>query len=400
MSNHLISESYKRDIGGGLRKSLMAYLADKASDDGRGIYASKTTMADELGWAKNTIRANISALVDDGLLIIVGERACVNGHTVEYAINVDALTALPLVGAWQRKEDRRATGVASSPVTTPPNGRTGAGAAPVQQNDRCSSFTPTRAGAAPKPPLEPIPPSQPDGCEAPAANLDDQEQEAVILSGGGLVGESGPGITPPPPVAVRPHKLPAEWAAPPIADLGDVSRALASQWPSGAYQAVEAQFIAHWQQAEGRTSKKSNWAAAWSKWIITEHDKIMRAAKAGTSFAVLAPAKPAGASQPARPVSAKDREDDRSAGFHTVLERALGASTYRRYLKPAAILFEGGEITVIVGTEFQRSYIETNLLPGMAVALARWNAPVSIVSEAKQSPPSERNSDHGQVRQA
>src|SRR3546814_14938527 len=119
-----------------------------------------------------------------------------------------------------------------------------------------------------------------------------------------------------------------------------------------------------------------------------------------TSFAGLAPAKPAGASQPARPVSANDREDDRSAGFHTVLERALGASTYRRYLKPAAILFEGGEITVIVGTEFQRAYIETNLLPGMAVALARWNAPVSIVSEAKQSPPSERNSEHGKVRQA
>jgi|GEM_PF-1129503 len=397
MSNHLITECSKRKIGSLTRFAMMSYLADKASDDGRGIYASKQTMADELDTTKKTVIDTIKALIADGLLIVVGERACVNGHTVEYAIDVEALRALPLVACWQRKKDREDARATSEAAT------------PVKQGDRYRSDTGRGIAATPKPPLEPIPPSQPDGCEAPAADLDDQEQEAVILPGGGLVGESGPGITPPrpapvelppPPVSVKPHRLPDSWTAPPIAELGDVSRALASQWPSGAYQAVEAQFIAHWQQAEGRTAKKSNWGAAWSKWIITEHDKIMRAAKAGTSFAVLAPAKPASASQPARPVAAKDREDDRSAAFHTVLERALGASTYRRYLKPAAILFEGGEITVIVGTDFQRSYIETNLLPGMAVALARWNAPVSIVSEAKQSPPSERNSDHGQVRQA
>src|SRR3546814_7127848 len=159
------------------------------------------------------------ALIGDGLLIVVGERACINGHTVEYAIDVDALRALPLVACWQRKkdlEDARATGEAATPV---------------KQGDRYRSDTWRGIAATPKPPLEPIPPSQPDGCEAPAANFDDQEQEAVILPGGGLVGESGPGITPPlpagvelppPPVAVRPHKLPAEWAAPPIADLGDV----------------------------------------------------------------------------------------------------------------------------------------------------------------------------------
>lgn len=372
MSNHLITECSKRKIGSLTRFAMMSYLADKASDDGRGIYASKQTMADELDTTKKTVIETIKALIADGLLIVVGERACSNGHTVEYAIDVDALRALPLVACWQRKKDRedaRATSV---------------GATPVKQGDRCKSDTGRGVAATPKPSLEPIPPSDPDGSEAPAADLDDQEDGQ---------GERPEGVEPPPPpVEAKPHKLPADWAAPPLADLGDVSGRLAAQWPEGAYQAVEGQFIAHWRQAEGRTAKKSNWAAAWSKWIIGEHDKIMRAAKAGTSFAVLAPAKASGSSsKPAAPVAAKDREDDRSAGFHTVLERALGASTYRRYLKPAAILFEGGEITVIVGTEFQRSYVETNLLPGIAVALARWNAPVSIVSEAKHSSPVERN---------
>lgn len=236
---------------------------------------------------------------------------------------------------------------------------------------------------------EPIPPSDPDGSEAPTAGNDqdgDGEQDT-------------PPEPVPPPAEPKPHKLPADWTAPTLAELGDVSRRLAEQWPTGAYQAVEGQFVAHWQQAEGRTAKKSKWGAAWAKWVITEHDKIMRAAKAGTSFAAVAPPKASGSTaKPARPVSAKDREDDRSAGFHAVLSRSLGASTYRQWLKPAAILFEGGSIQIVVSTDFQRSYIETNLLPGIAVALARWNAPVTVTSEAKHPLPTERNEDHGQDR--
>lgn len=346
MSNHLISECHKRKLGSMTRLAMMAYLADKASDDGRGIYASKQTMADELDTTKKTVITLIQGLIDDGLLIVVGERACVNGHTVEYAIDVEALRALPMVGCWQRKEARRKTGVAATPV---------------KERDRSSDDTPTGVAATPKPPLEPFTPSPPDGGEAPAAGLDDDRD-----------GDSpAPVELPPPPVTVKPHRLPDDWTAPPIAELGDVARRLAELWPDGAYQAVEAQFIAHWQQAEGRTAKKSNWRAAWSKWIITEHDKIMRAAKAGTNFAPAAPPKASTAPQDQRPVAAKAGEDDRSAIVHNLLERDLGGRTYAKWIKPAAITFDEDGAIVTFGSEFQRSYAETNLGQRIAVALAR-----------------------------
>lgn len=208
---------------------------------------------------------------------------------------------------------------------------------------------------------EPIPPSSPDGEETPAAGLDDDRD-----------GDSpAPVELPPPPVTVKPHRLADDWTAPPIAELGDVARRLAELWPDGAYQAVEAQFIAHWQQAEGRTAKKSNWRAAWSKWIITEHDKIMRAAKAGTNFAPAAPPKATTASQDQRPVAAKAGEDDRSAIVHNLLERDLGGRTYAKWIKPAAITFDEDGAIVTFGSEFQRSYAETNLGQRIAVALAR-----------------------------
>jgi hypothetical protein len=77
MSNHLISEVYRRQVGNMARNAVMVLLADKASDDGSGIWASKQRMADEI---RET-----------------GERRCLNGFTVEYAIDVAALHALPLV---------------------------------------------------------------------------------------------------------------------------------------------------------------------------------------------------------------------------------------------------------------------------------------------------------------
>ena len=55
VSNHLISATYKRDLRTPMRKSVMALFADKASDDGTGIYASKQTMADELCCSKQAL---------------------------------------------------------------------------------------------------------------------------------------------------------------------------------------------------------------------------------------------------------------------------------------------------------------------------------------------------------
>jgi hypothetical protein len=46
-------------------------MADKASDYGTGIWASKQTMADELEVSKQTVITTIKGLVADGLLVEV-----------------------------------------------------------------------------------------------------------------------------------------------------------------------------------------------------------------------------------------------------------------------------------------------------------------------------------------
>lgn len=135
VSNHLISEAYKRRIDGLAKKSVMVLLADKASDDGTGIWASKQTMADELGTTKQTIIATIKTLIAEGLVCEIGQRRNANGYTVEYAINVLALKALPLVGAHCDRSSRL----------------TGKAASPVKKAD------PTSQAALPKPSLNPEP---------------------------------------------------------------------------------------------------------------------------------------------------------------------------------------------------------------------------------------------------
>ena len=113
MSNHLISEAYKRQLGSMARNAVMVLLADKASDDGTGIWASKQRMAEELGTSKQTVITTVKSLIADGLLIECGQRKCANGYTIEYAINVKALHQLPVVNSHQSSSF---TGQAASPV--------------------------------------------------------------------------------------------------------------------------------------------------------------------------------------------------------------------------------------------------------------------------------------------
>lgn len=138
MSNHLISEVYKRQTGGLARNAVMVLLADKASDDGTGIWASKQRMADELGTTKQTVIATIKALITDGLLREDGQRKSPNGYTVEYAINVAALQALPLVAAHQSSST------------------TGKAASPVKHVDRSNDVTPPVKQLDPNPPKPPV----------------------------------------------------------------------------------------------------------------------------------------------------------------------------------------------------------------------------------------------------
>jgi biotin operon repressor len=102
VSNHVSSEVCKRLLGSATRKALLSLMADKASDYGTGIWASKQTMADELEVSKQTVITTIKGLVADGLLLEVGHRRCATGYLVEYAIDLPSVRALPLVRAHAR----------------------------------------------------------------------------------------------------------------------------------------------------------------------------------------------------------------------------------------------------------------------------------------------------------
>lgn len=112
MSNHLTSLAYKADVGSLLRKSVLVMLADKASDDGSGIWASKQTMADELCCSKQAILNTLRQFVDEGLLDETGRRKNRNGFTITYTLNVEALEGLPRVKRWASNQS---TGLTSQP---------------------------------------------------------------------------------------------------------------------------------------------------------------------------------------------------------------------------------------------------------------------------------------------
>lgn len=154
-------------------------------------------------------------------------------------------------------------------------------------------------------------------------------------------------------------RLPDDWEPPAIDDLSAVAVKLVRQWPSGAYQAVCETFRLHYQTGTGPAGIRDGWNDVLSKWIIGDHAKIMRDAKAGVSFASLAPAaKPASPPPPLPPVKAKSRECDLSARVHDALRRRLGVSIYDQWLKDAALIYEEPGLTVIVASDFQRSWIE------------------------------------------
>lgn len=85
----------RRKVGSPTRKAVLMFMAACASDDGSGVWTSKQSMADDLEMGKRTVQVCIDDLVKDGLIAEVGRRACRNGFTVEYRINLTAVQALP-----------------------------------------------------------------------------------------------------------------------------------------------------------------------------------------------------------------------------------------------------------------------------------------------------------------
>ena len=120
MSFHVASMCTSHKFGSATRKQVITFLADKASDDGSGIWCSKGTVAQSTELSKSTVKRVFLQFLNEGIIFETGRRNNSHGFTVEYCINLDKVAELPLT-----KELPDVTGVTVNPVQhEPPRGVT------------------------------------------------------------------------------------------------------------------------------------------------------------------------------------------------------------------------------------------------------------------------------------
>lgn len=71
------------------------YMADKASDDGSGIWVSKGNMAADLEMSSRAVRIHIKDMLALNILKVTGQKECRNGYTIDYQINLEIVSMLP-----------------------------------------------------------------------------------------------------------------------------------------------------------------------------------------------------------------------------------------------------------------------------------------------------------------
>jgi len=233
VSNHLITATYKANLRTPMRKAVMVLLADKASDDGSGIWASKQTMADELCCSKQAVIDTVKAFVAEGLLREDGQRKSPNGYTNCYAINVEQLVKVGLVNCHAKKIDRSLSNTSQS-------------AGPVNEVDVTSQ------SAGPKPSRTHV--DKPKGLPTARARKISKE-----------VGWSC---------------IPKSWSPPAIEALPQQARACAEKWTAASYAAHGEAFHSFW-RSSGK--KLADWDTRWAERVITMHSQIMRDQKYGTA---------------------------------------------------------------------------------------------------------------------
>lgn len=148
MSNRVSSLVYSRQVGSPVRKAVLVYCADRASDDGSGVFASKTTMAMHLEFGRSTVIRTINELVAEGILVPTGKRRCRTGATIVYSIDLSRVEGLPKLkdDTGAQAEKYEAQGVPERDTSHP-----GSGPHAVPERD------PSRSGTQAVPERDPMP---------------------------------------------------------------------------------------------------------------------------------------------------------------------------------------------------------------------------------------------------
>ena len=159
MSWRVANACAERKFGSATRKQIIMFLADKASDDGSGIWCSKGTIQRHTELGETTVKRTIRDFLNEGILVETGARGCKNGFTVVYRIDLARIEALELTA-----EPNIETGATVDPVHTGP----GTGA--------------TVAGV----PGPPRPPNHPKSIHKPPTRervvVEDKEAEKVLVA--------------------------------------------------------------------------------------------------------------------------------------------------------------------------------------------------------------------------
>lgn len=107
----------RRQTGSSANKAVLMFMAACASDDGSGIWTSKSNIAADLEMSKRTVQRAVDALLAASLISEVGQRKCRNGFTVEYRINIEAIEKLPSTRDTMTPVGTKSTGDTMSPVS-------------------------------------------------------------------------------------------------------------------------------------------------------------------------------------------------------------------------------------------------------------------------------------------
>ena len=95
MSNLVSNVIQTKLIGSPTKKAILMYMADKASDDGSGIWVSKGNMAADLEMSSRAVRIHIKDMLSLNILKVTGQKECRNGYTIDYQINLEVVSKLP-----------------------------------------------------------------------------------------------------------------------------------------------------------------------------------------------------------------------------------------------------------------------------------------------------------------
>jgi hypothetical protein len=162
MSWRIANECAERRFGSAARKQIIMFLADKASDDGSGIWCSKGTIQRHTELSESTVKRTIIDFLQEGILIETGRRHCKSGYTVIYRIFLERVAAMETTA-----EPDIVTGVTVNPVQPEPG--TGSTVAGV----RGSRWTPNHPKTIHKPPTR---------RREAAAEVEDLESEKILAA--------------------------------------------------------------------------------------------------------------------------------------------------------------------------------------------------------------------------